>query len=151
MKIALANDHAGFPAREKALAALRGLGHEITDFGAQSPDSVDYPDFAEKACRAVVEGAAEQAILICGTGQGMAMAANRIPGIRAARCLTVLDGRMARAHNNANVLALAGWEGAIIDDPADIIRAWLTAEFEGGRHQKRLDKLAALDDRKRKR
>lgn len=145
MKIALANDHAGFPAREETLQMLRKAGHEVMDLGAASPESVDYPDYAERACRAVLVGDAERAILICGTGQGMAMAANHMRGIRAARCVTVNDARLSRAHNDANVIALCGWDDPKFDARNEIIEAWLTTEFEGGRHQRRVDKIDQMD------
>ena len=147
MKIAFANDHAGYGARDLVLRTLREAGHEVIDFGSNSPESVDYPDYAQKACEAVVRKQAERAVLVCGTGQGMVIAANKVPGIRAARCLNVRDAELARSHNDANVITLGGgWgrENGQIDLPA-ILKAWLTTKFEGGRHQRRLDKIARME------
>jgi len=151
MKIAFANDHAGHSARAELLSALERLGHEVIDFGAFDTESVDYPDFAEKACREVAEGRADRAVLVCGTGQGMVIAANKMRGIRAARCLSVEDERLAASHNKANAIALpGGWgretpglEGSL----SAIVEAWLDTPFEGGKHQRRIEKIADLEAR----
>ncbi|MCX7016292.1 MAG: ribose 5-phosphate isomerase B [Candidatus Sumerlaeota bacterium] len=150
MKVAFANDHAGFPAREAILRAVRELGHDVVDFGANSAEPVDYPDYAEKASSAVARGEADCAILACGTGQGMAMAANKISGIRAARCLTPRDAQLARSHNDANVLALAAWAGEY-ERPADyagIVKTWFETQFAGGRHCQRVQKIAEIERRR---
>jgi ribose 5-phosphate isomerase B len=148
MKIALANDHAAYPAREDILAALRQAGHEVLDFGSDSSDPVDYADFAEKACLALRDGQAQRAVLLCGTGQGMVIAANKMPGIRAARCLSEEDARLARAHNDSNALCLrGGWGREKDQELAAILAVWLETDFEGGRHRQRVDKIAALEKR----
>ena len=150
MKIAVANDHAGFPARQIILDALGQMGHQVIDFGATDDQSVDYPDYAEKACLAVARGEADRAVLVCGTGQGMAIAANKIDGIRAARCLNARDAELARSHNNSNVLALNGGWGEDSDTLLvlpEIIRVWLETEFLGGKHARRVDKISQLERR----
>lgn len=143
MKIAIGSDHAGFSLKQELVAPLTSAGHEVLDLGTSSPDSVDYPDFAGAVARSVFSGEADRGILVCGSGIGMSIAANRFPGIRAALCLDVETARLSRAHNDSNVLVLAGRKtgGA---EARSIVEAWLSAEFEGGRHAKRLQKLEAL-------
>ncbi|MCM2334509.1 MAG: ribose 5-phosphate isomerase B [Anaeromyxobacteraceae bacterium] len=145
-RVVTASDHAGLSLRAEAVKAARARGFEVEDLGPNAPDSVDYPDFAEAVARAVAEGRARFGILVCGTGIGMAMAANKIPGVRAAICRTEWEARMTRAHNDANVLCLGervtgGGLGVAI------VEAFLATPFEGGRHQRRVDKLNALDRR----
>jgi ribose 5-phosphate isomerase B len=145
-KVVAASDHAGLTLRAEAVKAARAKGFEVVDLGPHAPDSVDYPDFAVAVSRAVAEGQARFGILVCGTGIGMSMAANKIPGIRAALCRTEWEARMTRAHNDANVLCLGervtgGGLGAAI------VEAFLSTPFEGGRHQKRVEKVNALDRR----
>ena len=140
MRVAIGNDHGGLNFKEELLALLKELGHEVEDFGCNTPDSVDYPDYADLVCRAVLEGDCDRGILICGSGIGMSMAANRRSGIRAALCQEQFGARMSREHNNANVLCL----GARIIGPSlaiEIVRTWLETEFAGGRHQQRIDKF----------
>ena len=140
MKVAIGNDHGGLNFKEDLLELLKELGHEVEDFGCNSPDSVDYPDYAGLVTEAVLGGDCERGILICGSGIGMSMAANRRQGIRAALCQEQFGARMSREHNNANVLCL----GARIIGPSlamEIVRTWLETEFAGGRHQKRIDKF----------
>lgn len=143
-KIALAADHAGFEEKEKVKALLTDLGIEFDDFGTASTDSVDYPDYAAKVGHAVAEGNADQGLLVCGSGTGMAIAANKIKGIRAAVAWSPDIARLAREHNDANVLALPA--RFLDDDQArDIVRAWFEADFEGGRHQRRVEKIVGLE------
>jgi ribose 5-phosphate isomerase B len=142
--IAVAADHAGHALKEHLKAWLPTLGYTVSDFGTHSEDPVDYPDYAAPVAQAVAGGSAARGVLVCGTGVGMAMAANKVPGIRAASCGDVHTARMSREHNDANVLAL----GARNTDPAqarEILTAWLEAAFAGGRHRRRLEKLAALE------
>ena len=144
MEFAVGADHAGFALKEKLKRELERLGHRVEDVGTHSAESVDYPDYAAEVARRVASGRAERGLLVCGTGTGMAMAANKVPGIRAAAATEPVAARLSREHNDANVLAL----GARLTDEAralDILHAWLEAEFEGGRHQRRVEKLAKLD------
>ena len=140
MKIAVASDHAGFRMKEHLKAKLLELGHEIVDFGADSEESTDYPDHGRPAAEAAADGEAAFAVLCCGTGQGMAMTANKVPGVRAALCSEPFSARMARAHNNANVLVMGG--RLIGEELADeILREFLNTDFEGGRHARRVNKI----------
>lgn len=147
MKIAFGNDHAGLSMRGALLDELRARGHEVVDVGAQTTDSVDYPDFAEKAARLVQSGEADRAVLVCGTGVGIAMAANKLHGIRAAVVNDEFTARMSREHNNTNVIAMRGREF----DPEEnrrLLGIWLDSEFSGGeRHNRRLAKVAELEKR----
>ena len=145
--IALACDHGGYALKEQVKAHLKDLGHEVWDFGTDSTESCDYPDFAEKAARAVASGACEKGIVICTTGIGVSMVANKVPGIRCALCGDTLSAELTRRHNNTNMLAMgAGIIG--VNLALDIVDKWLTTEFEGGRHQRRVDKVMALDQGK---
>jgi ribose 5-phosphate isomerase B len=144
-KIALGSDHAGYEAKESARRALEELGAEVTDKGTHGAESVDYPDFGAAVGRAVASGEVERGVLICGSGIGIAIAANKIPGVRAAVCWNEETARLARQHNDANVLCI----GARFVEPelaARMIRAFVETEFEGGRHQQRVDKLMMLDE-----
>jgi len=140
-RLAIASDHAGINLKKFLIQEMKEA--EFTDFGPEAADSVDYPDFAEKACRAVISGKCDRAILICGTGLGMSIAANKINGIRAAHVESVFTAQMSGEHNNANVLCLGervtGTSHALM-----MARAWLNANFEI-RHQKRVDKIMALE------
>lgn len=143
-KIALGADHAGFEEKEKLKKTLDEIGVEYEDVGTYSTDSVDYPDFAQKVGEAVANGKAEQGILVCGSGIGVAIAANKIHGIRAAQAWNEETARLARQHNNANVLTI----GARVIPEAEIpniVKAWFSADFEGGRHEKRVEKITALE------
>ena len=144
MKIALAADHAGFAFKEKLAAELRALGHEPVDFGTQSVESVDYPDFAIPACQSVADGKAERAILVCTNGIGMSMTANRIPGLRGALVYSARTAAMTRAHHDSNVLCLGAGEFPA-ETLLEWVRIWLGAPFEGGRHARRIGKLGALE------
>jgi len=140
MKIAIANDHRGFTAKEELKTLLKELGHSVVDFGCDSAESADYPDHGLAGAEAVAKGDADRGILLCGSGIGMSMAANKVHGIRAALCHDELTAEMSRRHNNANVLCL----------PADLIGkelirrmvdVWMRTEYEGGRHERRVKKI----------
>jgi ribose 5-phosphate isomerase B len=142
--IIIGSDHGGLALKTALNSYLNRRGFQVTDAGTNSDDSVDYPDFGQKVAETVIAGEAELGILICGTGIGMSIAANKIPGIRAALVTDVFMARMAKEHNNANVLVLGG---RVLDEQkaCDLVGAWLDATFEGGRHQMRLDKITALE------
>jgi len=144
MKIAIGCDHAGVALRDKILPALKELSIEWEDFGTKDEESVDYPDFGEKVSKAVSRGIVDRGILICGTGIGMSIVANKFPGIRAALCSEAYSAKMSRLHNDANILVLPG---RIIDNitAREIVKVWFTTPFESGRHQKRLDKIKAIE------
>jgi len=142
--IAVGSDHAGYSLKQRLAAELRTLGHEVLDLGAHDADRVDYPDFGAAVGRAVAGAEADLGVCVCGSGIGIAMAANKVPGVRAAPVHDATSARLARQHNNANVLCL----GERLLDPdvaSEAVRAWLDAEFEGGRHVGRVAKLAELD------
>ena len=144
MKIALAADHAGYEEKEKIKKTLDEIGVEYTDMGTNSAESVDYPDFARKVGEAVADGEYERGILVCGSGTGMAIAANKIPGIRAAVAWNEEIARLSRQHNDANVLSLAA--RYIPDEEQEkIVKAWLSADFEGGRHERRVEKITEIE------
>lgn len=149
MTIAIASDHGGYELKETLKKHLEEKKISFTDCGTDSTASCDYPDFAEKACRLVQEGKAERAVLICGTGIGMSIAANKMRGIRAACCHDTFSAHFTRAHNDANVLCM----GARVVGPGlaeFVLDAFLEGTFEGGRHQRRLDKIARLEEEGRK-
>jgi len=139
-KIAFASDHAGFPLKQELKNYIQDLGHEVTDLGTDSEESVDYPDFGFAIGNALTGGNADVGIIVCGTGIGISIAANRNPAVRAALCHDGLTARMARQHNDANVLAL-GARVTGIETAKDCVVAFLTTEFEGGRHARRVAKL----------
>jgi len=144
VRIAIGSDHAGYRLKAIITSTLLDAGHAIDDVGTGSEASVDYPEFAADAARRVVSGASDRGILVCGTGIGMAMAANKIDGVRAAAAGDLESARLARAHNDANILTL----GARITHPdlaLAIVRLFLETPFEGGRHQRRVDKVMALE------
>jgi ribose 5-phosphate isomerase B len=147
MRLAAASDHAGLSLKRELVESLRVKGHEVQDLGPEVEASVDYPDFAAAVAAVVAAGAADLGLLVCGTGIGMSISANKVHGVRAAVCRTELEARMARAHNDANVLCLgqritgAGLAAAITD-------AFVAASFEGGRHQGRVDKIRALEGKR---
>ena len=144
MKIALGSDHGGINLRQLIANHLSDAGHVISDFGTESTDSCDYPKFAESVSRAVTSGEAELGILVCGSGIGMSIAANKVDGIRAALCFNTYMGRMTRLHNNANVLCLG--ERVLGQGTAlSIVDAFVSTSFEGGRHQRRLDLITQLE------
>lgn len=144
MKVALGCDHAGYALKRMIAEWLRRDGHQVLDEGTFSEESCDYPDFAFRVARRVAGGEAERGIAVCATGIGMAMVANKVPGVRAAVCNDLYTARYSRLHNDANVLAL----GARIIGPGvaeEIIRTWLETPFEGGRHSRRLAKMADME------
>ncbi len=143
--IAVASDHAGYEHKQSVLKHLIERGYNAKDCGTYSTESCDYPDFALTLCKEVAAGRAEFGILICGTGIGMSMAANKVKGIRCALVSNTFGAEMTRKHNDANVLAL-GARITPIKDALEFIDIFLSTPFEGGRHQKRVDKLNALDD-----
>jgi ribose 5-phosphate isomerase B len=144
--IIIGSDHGGLILKTALNSYLNRRGFQVVDAGTNSDASVDYPDFGQKVAETVIAGEAELGILICGTGIGMSIAANKIPGIRAALVTDVFMARMAKEHNNANVLVLGG---RILDEQkaCDLVGAWLDATFEGGRHQSRLDKITMLENK----
>lgn len=143
-KIALGADHAGFEEKEKLKKTLDELGVEYEDVGTFSTDSVDYPDFAQKVGEKVESGEAEQGILVCGSGIGVAIAANKMHGIRAAQAWNEETARLARQHNDANVLTI-GARVVPEEEIPKIVKAWFSADFEGGRHEKRVEKIMNLE------
>lgn len=144
MRIAIGSDHGGYQLKEEIKKALLAKKHEIEDFGTHSTDSCDYPDIALPLAQAVAQGKFDRGILICGTGIGISIAANKVPGIRAALCHDTFSARASREHNDANILALG--ERVIGRGLAlEIVDVWLAAEFAGGRHQKRVDKITAIE------
>ena len=144
MKIAIGSDHRGFEVKRRIVALLGQLGHEVLDVGPEGKDSVDYPDFAFQVAQAVGTGAAQRGILICGTGIGMCIAANKVPGVRAAPCHDSITAEMSRRHNDANVLCLsADLLGEELIDR--MVKIWLETEFEGGRHARRVDKIVRFE------
>jgi len=146
MRVAIGADHAGFSLKEEIKGLLAGLGIEVQDFGTGSDASVDYPDFAARVAHGVSDGTFERGILVCGTGIGMAMAANKIAGVRAAPVTGIEGARLSRQHNDANVLAL-GARLTATQLALDIVRTFLDTPFEGGRHQRRIDKISGLERR----
>ncbi|MDI6729506.1 MAG: ribose 5-phosphate isomerase B [Thermodesulfovibrionales bacterium] len=146
MLIAIGSDHAGLEMKTEIIAVLKELGHEYTDYGTDTPQSVDYPDFGEKVSEAVSTGKTERGILICGTGIGMSIVANKFPNIRASLCNELFSAKMSRLHNDANILVLGG---RIIgkDLAKEIVRTWMTTPFEGGRHANRLRKITLIEEK----
>jgi ribose 5-phosphate isomerase B len=144
MKIAVAADHAGFALKEQLRRRLAQEGHEVVDFGATSAESCDYPDFAQPAARDVAQGRSDRGILVCSTGIGMAMAANKIAGVRAAPAQSEDEVRMTREHNDANVLTL-GAKYLDEERALELIHVFLNTEFAGGRHARRVAKIARLE------
>jgi len=143
LKIALGSDHAGFELKESLKRYLEGKNLEYTDFGMFSMDSGEYPEYAYKVSNAIIQGKYDRGILICGTGIGMCMTANKIKGIRAALAYDIHTAQLSRLHNDANILCLGGRE--IKESMAmDIVDTWLNTSFEGGRHQKRIDLITKL-------
>jgi ribose 5-phosphate isomerase B len=146
-RVALGSDHVGYELKEAIKAYLTALGVECPDFGTDSKDRTDYPRFAEQVAQSVVSGKAERGILICGTGVGMSIAANKLPGIRAVVCSEAYSAVLSREHNDTNVLAL----GARVVGPGlarTIVEAWLRASYEGGRHARRLEMIAELETKR---
>jgi ribose 5-phosphate isomerase B len=148
MKIAIGSDHRGFEVKRRIVALLGQLGHEVIDVGPEGKDSVDYPDFAFRVAQAVGTGQCPRGILICGTGIGMCIAANKVPGVRAAPCHDSITAEMSRRHNDANVLCLsADLLGEELIDR--MVKIWLETDFEGGRHARRVDKIVRFEGERR--
>ena len=145
MRIAIGSDHRGFDAKRRLIPMLRQLGHEVTDVGPDGNDSVDYPDYAYQVAKAVSDGRVERGILICGTGIGMCIAANKVKGVRAAPCHDSITVEMSRRHNDSNVLCLSA---DLLGDEliGRIVRLWLETEFEAGRHARRVDKIKRIEN-----
>ena len=146
MNIIIGSDHAGFALKEALKGPLASSGCKVFDAGTHREESVDYPDYGVLAAEKVSSGRFERGILVCGSGVGMAIVANKFPGVRAALCLDEETARLSRRHNDSNVLVLAG-RRTDPDTAARIVRAWLETPFEGGRHRKRLDKIRKLEQR----
>ena len=144
LRIVVGGDHAGFALKEKVRDYLASKGYEVEDAGPASTEPVDYPDSAEKVAERVADKRADFGVLMCGTGLGVAIAANKVPGIRAATCNDTLSAYFARAHNDANVLTMGG---RLIDEATaqKVLDTWLSTPFEGGRHQRRVEKIAAME------
>jgi ribose 5-phosphate isomerase B len=148
MKIAIGSDHAGFELKQKIAARLKQQGHDVTDEGTLDTNSVDYPDYARKVGHDVAAGRAQYGVLVCGSGIGMAIAANKVPGVRAAQIGRVEEAQLSREHNNLNVLAI----GARLtgeDDAYKIVDTFLKTGFSGGRHAQRVEKIAQIESEER--
>ncbi|MCX6830500.1 MAG: ribose 5-phosphate isomerase B [candidate division Zixibacteria bacterium] len=145
MKIAVGSDHAGIEMKNEVKAILQSLGHKIIDFGTDTKDSVDYPDYGIKVARAVASGEADRGVAVCWTGNGMTIAANKVKGVRATLCLNKDMAYYARFHNDSNVLTLS--QKYIAEkDLESIVRTWLETSFEGGRHERRLRKISEAEE-----
>ncbi|HAD23481.1 MULTISPECIES: ribose 5-phosphate isomerase B [Kandleria] len=144
MKIAIACDHGGFRLKNVLIENMKAQGVEVVDFGTYSEESCDYPDYASKAAKAVANGECDRGVVVCGTGIGVSITANKVKGIRCALCHDVFSAKATRAHNDANMIAMGQrviGEGLAVE----ILNAWLHTEFEGGRHIKRIEKMMALE------
>ncbi|MEX0612214.1 MAG: ribose 5-phosphate isomerase B [Pirellulales bacterium] len=144
MKVAIASDHRGFHLKDKVIALLKAKGHSVVDDGPASEGAVDYPDFAALVARKVSAGEVERGILICGTGIGMAITANKFPGVRAAACADEVTAELSRRHNDLNVLCLSGdlLSSRITER---LVEVWMETEFEGGRHERRVEKIRQVE------
>ncbi len=145
MKIAVASDHAGYDVKAGVVDYLRGRGIDFEDLGCGPGESVDYVDYGAKAARRVVEGACDRAILVCGTGLGMGIVANKFKGLRATPCLTEYEAEMSRKHNDSNCLTLGG-RTHTMELALSLVKVWLETEFEGGRHARRVQKIRDLEE-----
>jgi ribose 5-phosphate isomerase B len=144
MMFLIASDHGGLPMKELILNYLAARGIEVRDLGTDNGDSVDYPDFGEKVARAIAKGEADKGILVCGTGIGMSIVANKFPGVRAALVWDDFTAQMSKEHNNANIIVLGG-RVQTPEAACRMVGIWLDTAFEGGRHQQRLDKIAQIE------
>jgi ribose 5-phosphate isomerase B len=146
MLIAIGSDHAGLEMKTEIISLLSDLGHKYIDYGTDTLQSVDYPDFGEKVSEAVSTGKVDRGILICGTGIGMSIVANKFPNIRASLCNELFSAKMSRLHNDANILVLGG---RIVgkDLAKEIVHTWMTTQFEGGRHLNRLKKITLIEEK----
>ncbi len=146
MKIAIGNDHAAVVMKNEIMEYVKELGHEVKNFGTDREESCNYPEYGEKVARAVASGEADCGILICGTGVGISIAANKVKGVRAAVCSDTATARLVKEHNNANIIAF-GARIIGIELAKDIVKAYLSAEFLGGRHEARVAMIAGLEER----
>jgi ribose 5-phosphate isomerase B len=144
MNVSIASDHRGYHLKERVISLLRSKGHAVIDDGPASEESVDYPDFAALVAKKVSGGQADRGILICGTGIGMAIAANKFPGIRAAACVDEVTAELSRRHNDLNVLCLSG-DLLSSRSTERLVEIWMETEFEGGRHERRIEKIRQLE------
>lgn len=144
VKISIASDHAGFALKQQIADALKGMGHDVEDFGTDSEESVDYPDFAEPAAREVASGGADRGVLVCGSGVGVSIVANKVDGVRAVHAHDPDEAEMSRRHNDANVLTL-GERTTSPDEAVKIVERFLSTDFEGGRHERRVEKISAVE------
>lgn len=145
MKISLASDHGGYLLKDRIIRYLTELGHETVDFGCNAPDSVDYSDFAFPAALAVAEGKVDRGIVVCTTGIGVSICANKVRGVRCALCTSEFQAEMTRRHNDTNVLAL-GAKIVSEEQALEIVHIWIDTAFEGGRHARRIEKITAFED-----
>ena len=146
MKIGIASDHRGFLMKGRLIELARSLGHDVHDYGPESPESVDYPDYAGIVASCVASGEVDRGVLVCGTGIGMCIAANKFAGVRAANCNDSVTAEFSRLHNDANVVCLSADQ--LSDQLADqILQIWLKTEFEGGRHARRVGKITSIETR----
>lgn len=148
MKVAVGADHRGYRLKERIKRILAEGGHEVVDLGADSEESADYPDFGIPVAEMVAAGDADRGIVICGSGIGISIAANKVKGVRAALCHDIDEARMTRMHNDSNVLALSAKEEAD-PDIGKLVVTWLETAFEGGRHRKRIDKISEYEEKRR--
>jgi ribose 5-phosphate isomerase B len=144
MKIVIGSDHRGVEIKRRLLPVVQSMGHELIDIGTDGAESVDYPDYAYEVAKRVGKGEVDRGLLICGTGTGMCIAANKVRGVRAASCQDVLTAEMSRRHNDANVLCLSA-DLVGEDQMTQMIRIWLETGFEGGRHARRVEKIAKIE------
>lgn len=147
MRIAVGSDHRGFQLKDKIRAMLQSKGHEVSDVGTQGSGSVDYPDFAHVVAEKVRDREADRGVLICGTGIGMAITANKFRGVRAAPCADEVSAELSRRHNDANILCLSG-DMLSVRAAERIVEVWLATEFEGGRHSRRIGKIEEIERQK---
>ena len=146
MKIAIGCDHGGIVLKPAIIACLEKRGIEYVDYGTYTEESVDYPDFAQKVAEAVAGGVVDKGILLCGTGIGIGIAANKVPGIRCALLSKEFSAKACKEHNNANIVSMGG-RVTTPEDAVSYLEAWLDAEYQGGRHQRRLDKITAIEQK----
>ena len=144
MRVSIGSDHRGVTLKSKLIQFLQGLGHEVSDEGPNNDDSVDYPDYAASVGRQVAEGGCDRGVLVCGTGIGMSISANKVSGVRAALCHDEVSATKSREHNNSNVICLAA-DSLESDQAQQLLRLWLETPFEGGRHNRRVKKINNLD------
>lgn len=144
MKVAVGCDHGGYVLKDAVVSTLKDLGAEVVDFGCFGTESVDYPKFGYAVANAVASGQCDTGVVLCGTGIGISIVANKVKGIRCGLCTNAFMAEMTKRHNNANVIALGG-RVVTPDEAKDIVKAWYTADFEGGRHQNRLDMIKEIE------